>query len=313
MSTSRSSASTSPTLLAALLLAIAACGDDGAPGPDAGPGDPTPMFDDDGMHIDVRSQVFGGGAGATSITALLSTTPAPWPYDAPTTAGACRMFVRHDVDGCNPACPATSMCDAGTCRPLPVPTSAGPLTIAGGGASRSIPFDDGYQLYLSTALFDAGDDITASAPGVDLPSFSLTARLPTPLTLVDTDQLVLAPGHPLTIRWTTAGDGSRVRVALGADLGHAQWRTVVVECDVPDDVGAVTVPQAMVDVLADRRNWSCGDCFGHEVRRYRRASITYPGPGAATSLTLWALQSASLYLIPSLPAARPASPPTPAP
>lgn len=280
---------------------LAGCGDDGAAGPDAGPIDPMPQFDDGVMRIEVRSQVFGDGAGDTSIQAVLSTTPWPWPYDAPTTAGACRMFRRHDIDGCAPACPSTSMCDDGTCRPLPVPTSAGLLTIGGGGERRVIPFDDGYQLYLPTPLFAAGDDITASAPGDALPAFSLTARLPAPLALLGVDDLVLDGGRPLTLRWTPAGDDARIRVTLGADLGHAQWRSVVIECDLPDAAGQVTVPQPMVDVLADRGNWSCGDCFGHEVRRYRRASLDYPDAAAGTSLTLWAYQSASIYLVPERP------------
>ena len=260
---------------------------------DATPVDPTPQFDDGAMHIDVSSQRFGDG-GATSIAAFLSTTPAPWPYDPPTLAGSCRLFRRHDINNCNPLCAQTAMCDDGTCRPYPIAQSAGTLTVAGGGASRAIPFADGYQLYVPTALFAPGTDVTASAPGAALPAFSLTARLPARLELLATDQLVLAPGHDLTLRWTPSGADDRIRVTLGADLGHAQWRTVVIECDLPDAAGQVTVPQAMTDVLADRRNWSCGDCFGHEVRRYHRSDVTL----AATSLTLWTYQSASLYLVP---------------
>ena len=126
--------------------------------------------------------------------------------------------------------------------------------------------------------------------------FSLSARLPAPLQLLGTDQLELEQGRPLTLRWTPAGDGSRIRVNLGADLGHAQWRSVVVQCDLPEAAGAVTVPQAMVDVLADPQNWSCGDCFSHDVRRYHRADTTLAG----TSLTFWAFQSQSLYLRPGL-------------
>jgi hypothetical protein len=186
------------------------------------------------------------------------------------------------------------MCDDGTCRPYPVPRSAGTLTVESGAASARIPFDGTYELYLSSSLFAPGSNITARAPGADLPAFSLTARLPEPLALVDPEELVLARGRELTLRWPPSGEDARIRVTLGADLGHAQWRTVVVECDLPDAAGSVTIPQAMTDVLADPANWSCGDCFGHEVRRYRRADATLAG----TSLTLWALQSASLYLVP---------------
>jgi hypothetical protein len=204
------------------------------------------------------------------------------------------MFERHDLDGCSPACPSTSMCDDGTCRPLPVPQSAGNLTIGGGSERRVIPFDDGYFLYLPTSLFAPGTEITASAAGAELPGFSLSARLPAPLELLGTDELVLSPGRALTLRWTPSGEDARIRVTLGADLGHAQWRSVVIQCDLPDAAGQVAVPQAMVDVLADPRNWSCGDCFSQLVQRYRRADA----PLAGTTLSLWALQSASLYLVP---------------
>lgn len=285
----------SRALALALGATVAACGDDGGASPvDAPPVDPMPRFDDGVMRIDVRSQVFPGGQGSTTISAPLAPTPAPWPYDPPTTAGACRMFRRHAIDNCAPACDQASMCDDGTCRPYPMPRSAGVLSVEGGGGLARVPFDGTYELFLSSALFAPGTELTASAPGDELPRFSVTARMPAPLELVDAEQLRLAPGVALTVRWRPAGDGSRVRLLMGADLGHAQWRTVVVECDLPDDAGAVTVPQAMVDVLADRQNWSCGDCFGHELRRYRRGDITLAG----TTLTLWALQSQSIYLVP---------------
>lgn len=278
------------------IVALVACGDDGDGPVDAPPPDPMPNFDDGVMRIEVRSQVFDGG-GATTISAPLAPTPAPWPYDAPTADGACRMHRRHDIFNCSPACDASSMCDDGTCRPNPVPLSAGTLTVASESAQARIPFDGTYELFLSTALFAPGEALTARAPGDALPAFEVSARLPRPLALVGVSDLRLAPGTPLTLRWTPSGEDARIRVTLGADLGHAQWRTVVVECDLPDAAGAVTVPQAMVDVLADRANWSCGDCFGHEVRRYGRGDVSVGG----TSLTLWAIQSASLYLVPERP------------
>ena len=57
----------------------------------------------------------------------------------------------------------------------------------------------------------------------------------------------------------------------------------------------VTIPQAFVDELADPTNWSCGDCFSHEVARYRVARTT-SSTGVDVELRLMA--TASLYLTP---------------
>lgn len=303
---SRPEAPTSPAIAAVLALAMAACsnatppgGPDAPPsGPDAPPGDPAPHFDDGALRIDVQSQPFAGGP-STLVWGMLSATPPPWPYDPPVVSGNCRMALRHAIDGCEPACDPTSLCDAGTCRPLPAPQSAGPLAIAGGGASRTIPFDIGYRFFVGEALFAPGDDITVRAPGDELPGFDLTARLPAPIEVLDVDALQLRAGVPLTIRWRPAGDGDRVRVILGADFGHAQWRTVLVECDLPDDAGAVTIPQPMIDELAHRSHWQCGACLAQEVRRYQRASVAYPGADGAT-LDLWTFHAVYLALTPPI-------------
>ena len=159
-----------------------------------------------------------------------------------------------------------------------------------------MPHDQGYQFYDTRPRFTPGTTITVRAPGDELPGFTVSARLPSPLVLQDADQLELAIGTPLTVRWTPADADARVRVTLGADLGHAQHRSVVVECDVADVDGGVAIPQAMVDELADPANWSCGDCFGHEVRRYRRGDITIASTGQP--LTLWAVQLEGIYLRP---------------
>lgn len=282
-------------VLAASLLA--ACGDDPAGGVDAPPGvdASTPAAFDDGIaRIDVQSATFSGGQGATSISAMLLDTPAPWPYEPAVTEGSCRMFRKLAADACQPLCDFDQICDGNTCVDFPVSASSGTLTVSGDGRREDVAFDMGYGRYLQTALWAAGTELTASAPGADFPAFTVSARLPPTFTVRNAQDLRLAMGVPLTLQWDPAGDGSRVRVNLGADYGHGRHRSVVVECDVADADGGVTVPQSMVDVLADRANWSCGDCFSQDVRRYHRGDAA---PGA-TSLTLWAVQVDSLYLVP---------------
>jgi hypothetical protein len=63
-------------------------------------------------------------------------------------------------------------------------------------------------------------------------------------------------------QWTPIGfPGSRIRIVLG---------------------------------FIDPANWSCGDCIGHELRRYRRTRVT----ANATPVTLWASAPLSLYAVP---------------
>jgi hypothetical protein len=85
-----------------------------------------------------------------------------------------------------------------------------------------------------------------------------------------------------------------VRLALGGDLGHAQYRAARVECDAPAEHGAIAVPQDMVDRLADLDLWGCGDCYGQSVRRYTRAR----GTAGDVDLSLWVSRSVAFYLQP---------------
>ena len=196
-----------------------------------------------------------------------------------------------------PFCEWNQACVGGACVSPPLVRDAGTLSIDGGGSGGSIavPFEDGfYQRFDQTLRFPPGATLTVSAPGADFAAFSFAAVAPAPLTLVGIDELRLRTGTPMTIRWQPADPGSRVRVTMGADLGHAFFRSVVVECDAPDEHGAITVPQHMVDRLADPQHWGCGDCFSQEVRRYRRARTT----AGSVPLDLWLNQIASFYLYP---------------
>lgn len=287
--------------LAAAVLLLTACGGssgDGDRDAPAGVDASTPAAFDDGVaRVEVQSRDFGNGQGATSITAMLIDAPAPWPYEPAVTDGSCRMWRRLPPEACDPQCEFDQACIGGACVTAPVSGSAGTLTVTGDGVSEQVPFEQGfYGRYLQVARWSAGTELTASAPGAELGGFTASARLPAPFALRDPLELRLAPGVPLTLRWTADGGDARVRVNLGADQGHGRYRTVVIECDVADADGGVTIPQAMVDELADRDNWSCGDCFSHEVRRYRRGDTTI----GATTLTLWAVQLESLYLVPDV-------------
>ncbi|MBZ0235434.1 MAG: hypothetical protein K8M05_24105 [Deltaproteobacteria bacterium] len=274
---------------------LAACGgDDDAAEPDARPADPAPDLDDAAAWLRVSLATYDGG-GSTYLTGNLITDPPLWPYDVEPVDGACRFATRQTGD-CVPFCEWNQACVGGVCVSPPLVRDAGAITFDGGSAPVTVPFEDGFYQWFDQALrFSPGATVTASAPGAaPFAAFSLAAVAPAPLALVGIDELRLRAGTPMTIRWQPADPGSRVRVTMGADLGHAFFRSVVVECDAPDEHGAITVPQHMVDRLADPQNWSCGDCFSQEVRRYRRARTT----AGSVPLDLWVNQTASFYLYP---------------
>ena len=83
-----------PTVVLAVSL-LAACGSSSGDGDDSPPGvdASTPAAFDHGIaRVEVQSATFAGGQGATSISAMLVDTPAPWPYQPAVSEGSCRMF-----------------------------------------------------------------------------------------------------------------------------------------------------------------------------------------------------------------------------
>ena len=143
-------------------------------------------------------------------------------------------------------------------------------------------------------MFAPGTDVTVTATGADVAAFTGTATMPTALELIGKADLRLRSGEELTVRWQPADPGSRIRLVLGADRGHALHRAALIECDLPDEAGSVTIPAATITRFTDPANWSCGDCFSQEIKRYRRARAT-AGP---TAVDIWMSQSESIYLVP---------------
>jgi hypothetical protein len=169
------------------------------------------------------------------------------------------------------------------------------MTIDGGDQTWTLPFEDGsYQKFDQSIVWAPRTPVTASVTGDVIAAFSATAVEPKPVAITNADDLHLRVGTPLVLRWESSDPGSRVRITLGADQGHAFFRSLVVECDAPDEHGGVEVPQAMVDRLADPASWACGDCYSQEVRRYRRARTT----AGTVPIDLWVQQIASFYLVP---------------
>ena len=288
---------TSPHLLTPLLpLLLAACGDAGAGGADAdatgvvdtvAPGDgatadvdvdTTPDFATTPATVTVTALgVPGEPSALTRASAILYPfAPAPG-HDVALVEGACRMLVRPNPF-CDPACEPGERCAPGdTCEPEPERAYAGAIALASDGVAMTLDEPSGwYYGDRSGDLAPAGAALTATAPGAaGFGAFSLSATMPPPLVVPGVEALRFRAGAPLVVAWTPAAPGSRVRLRFASDHGaHGLFYPLVVACDAPDEVGAITIPQAMADALADRANWGCGECPTQTIQRYARATGT---------------------------------------
>src|SRR5690349_9114540 len=226
---------------------------------------------------------------------LLITEPRLWPYDVEAPVGSCRYSALATTNDCTPLCDFGESCVDGTCRVAPLGHSAGDLSVASASATRPVPYLDGaYYFAEDTNVFPAGTTVTVAATGADVPAFSAMAQMPAQLELVDDPDRRLEAGYALTLAWVPADPGSRVRITLGADRGHAMLRAALIECDLPDEAGSVVIPEAMITRFVEPSNWSCGDCFPQAVVRYRKARTT----AGTTPVDVWLSASRSLYLVP---------------
>ena len=216
----------------------------------------------------------------------------PDPYTEAEREGSCRRLT-SEVPFCDPPC-AAGLCTApDVCSAYPEALSAGVIGLAGGGTTRTLD-PPAYSLYQIGAVWPAETEITATAPGATYPAFSLAAPLGPPLA-VTPPGVTLTVGSPVTFTWTPGSvAAARVRVELIADRGHAAVHPSVIECDVEDAAGSLTVPQGMIDAHADRTNWSCGDCYTSWITRYAAARTTTGGG----ELELWVGSRQSVYATP---------------
>jgi hypothetical protein len=285
-------------LAVAVAVVVAACGggggDPGDDDPDAGgDDDPAPQLDDTAAFVELSASVYETDE-AMSVRGELVTADPPEVYDVDDPVGACRYSALRGGE-CTPFCEYPELCIDGACVGTPALQSAGDLELASGATTRTVAFVEGaYYLYEQNIPWEFGDTITLTASGDEVPGFTAAAALPEPLDTIDLNELVLRAGEDLTIRWQPADPGSRIRITLGADRGHAMLRAALIECDLPDEAGEVTIGADMVTRFVDQDNWSCGDCFSQEIKRYRRTTAN----AGATPVTFWVSQSESFYLVP---------------
>ncbi len=142
--------------------------------------------------------------------------------------------------------------DHGMCVPLPAHFDVGTVTL--GGLKEDVPLArDEFDRYLGAPknpndLFDAGDPITASTSGGDLPPMSFTAH--GVAHLVVPDQVVtVRKDQPSKIRWTPGDANSRVQVVLAAGSHDPNPLGGAIVCDAPDSDGQVEVAYSLLQRL----------------------------------------------------------------
>jgi len=182
---------------------------------------------------------------------------------------------------CDPACDQ-GFCNDGVCIPYPTLVGSGALTITGLTEPLELaPKGDIYYApaALPTNLFadDATIAATLAGDADGLPALALSTRGTPPLALTISDGKIAMPnGTPHTLRWTPASNdpSARVHVTINANnLGHGSPYLGIIECDVSDGAGQVTIPAAMIDAFPATEAWEAcagSDCpFSHATRYHR--------------------------------------------
>ncbi len=199
------------------------------------------------------------------------------PYTEVEREGACRRLVA-EYGPCLEPCDGFCTRD-GTCQVDGPRKEAGTLSFAGLTTPLVLePQLAAYTFSNNERLTTPGQAVTVSADGGEVSAFTLSALPATPLTDVTFDN-ELAAGTSTTFSWTPADSpGERVRFWLRSDTAsHGQFGLSVIECDVDDSLGALTLPQSMIDAHATPTNWGCGDCIGSTAHRYRRDTAVVDG------------------------------------
>lgn len=202
--------------------------------------------------------------------------------------GTCQRW-SYTPSFCDPAC-VDGACYDGVCWPFTEFVDAGTLTTT--GLTSELRVEPSNHSYVGQGLADDlfVDDATVrvalSGAAGGHPAMTLTSRGTQPLVVdsaLDDGELVLANGLPYTFRWTPAADepDARVRVTLNSNnLLHGSPYFGIIECDVADAAGQVTIPAAMIEAFPETEAWNVcvgSDCPLSHATRYHRARAAVDG------------------------------------
>ena len=192
--------------------------------------------------------------------------------------GACRLLEHQPpfCTACDGVCVAPEVCE-----PYPTYASAGTLDFTGLSVPLSMAPEQYWYTSQSAVPEEAfADDaaVAVAASGADIPAHALAlTAVPRLVTTLGAEPLPLIDGEDLTIQWTSAEVGARVRLLLNANnIGHGNPSEAVIECEGPDR-GVLTVPRALIEAFpaADGSKFCVGsDCPLSLLTRYRTSSTT---------------------------------------
>jgi hypothetical protein len=274
----------------AWLLLLAACGDDDSSGnPDAPPIDaPDGVPRERAGHVELTEDlwVFTEDAGGdmyrnARLDARFYDGREPQFHREVMRGGDCALRT-FTLASCAPACTDALCIDTNVCESWPTYVSAGRLTVQGLRTPIAIDPRDGWYYTdepLPTDLFADDASVTAALAGATVPALSMTATAVPPITPDITGGKVVVAypaAGPLEVRWTPAAPGARVRLTLNSNnRGHGAPFDGIIECEVSDEAGLISVPAALLDGFPATEAWSVcagSDCPPSNLKRYRRAA-----------------------------------------
>ena len=272
-----------------LVTTLAACGDDAGNGTaDAGTDAPPGQAREVIGTIDVHEQRYVYVEKGVPMENLWSNVRAAFHDGRPprwhrevARAGAC-VLKRYTPSLCEPACVDGLCVEANVCERFPTLVSAGRLIIDSTTVAIRIAGTDGFyypETQLPTDLFADGATIRAELiGGGGYPGLTLsTTGVPPIAGAIPDGTLTLVPGQDHTVRWTPATGDSRMRLTLNSNnQGHGLPYLGIIECDVADAAGEVTVDAALIDAFPETMAWRiCAgtDCPPSTLRRYHRATF----------------------------------------
>lgn len=170
------------------------------------------------------------------------------------TSGDCALVKPVEPPFCDPPCDLGTVCVADdTCGPPHQALGAGDIVLTGLKVGCTLVPETQYHYYSPKFapepqdgdVFDEGDLLTATAPGDDVPAFSVTtrgvARVVTPLACPP----VLEAGAGLDVSWTPGAQaGDRVAFVLQSGNHGGQFSRVL--CEIAD-TGSLHVDAALLD------------------------------------------------------------------
>lgn len=277
------------TLAALLVITAAACGDSPATTPDGGPdgGATGPAIASVRILEDRWINPDDGQAFASSqvLGYVLDGPPLAWHHEE-ARAGACALL-RYTPALCEPACTTGVCVRTDTCVAPPAFRGAGRMTVTGLTTAVTIDGPDGYyapSAQLPDDLFGDAATVRVALAGGAVPGFDVTATGVAPLVAALGTKVTLVPHQDHTITWTPATGDARVRLTINANnAGHGAPYAAIIDCDVADSAGQVTVPAALIDAFPATSAWTVcagSDCPPSTLRRYHRATTAIAGGDA---------------------------------